>query len=74
MSTTLYISDDYDQSPMAYKNFYRAVIEPEMMKTRRAPLSGEEFLRDYNAHWNNETKCIVFSTEQDLTYFVLRWS
>jgi hypothetical protein len=74
MTTTLYISEDYDLSPQAYKNFYRRVIEPEMMKYHRPPLSGADFLRDYNAHWNNETKCIVFETEQDLTYFVLRWT
>lgn len=74
MTANLYISEDYDRSPPAYKNFYRQVMEPEMLKTRRALLSGEDFLKDYNAHWNNETKCIVFATEQDLTYFMLRWA
>jgi hypothetical protein len=71
--TTLYISENYDQSPQVYKNFYRAVIEPTLMGGHRKPVSGNDLLREYNAHWNNKTKHIVFDTEHDLTMFLLRW-
>jgi hypothetical protein len=74
MTATLYISGDYDQSPAVYKNFYRAVIEPRLMEVHRESISGSDLLKGYNAHWDNETKHIVFDTEKDLTYFMLRWS
>lgn len=74
--TTLYVSGDYDQTPQVYKNFYKAVVEPKLMDGRGQgkSLSSSVFLSEYNAHWNPETKHIVFDTEQDLTYFMLRWS
>jgi hypothetical protein len=74
MTATLYISGEYDYAPQVYKNFYKTVIEPTLMDGHRKPVSGNDLLREYNAHWNNETKHIVFDTEQDLTYFMLRWA
>ena len=72
--TTLYVSGDYDQTPQVYKNFYKAVVEPKLMGGHGKSLSSSVFLSDYNAHWNNEIKSIVFDTEHDLTMFLLRWS
>jgi len=74
MTKTLYISGDYDQSPAAYKNFYRAVIEPRLMEVHRESISGSDLLKEYNAQWDNPSKSIVFDTEHDLTMFVLRWA
>jgi len=76
MTKTLYVSGDYDQTPQVYKNFYRAVVEPKLMSGHGDGklLSSCVFLNDYNAHWDNPSKSIVFDTEQDLTYFMLRWS
>jgi hypothetical protein len=74
MTATLYVSENYDESPQVYKNFYRGVIEPVLMVSRGKLISGNDLLKEYNAHWNNETKNIIFDTEQDLTYFMLRWS
>ena len=74
MTATLYISGDYDQSPAVYKNFYQTVIEPALMDRTRKSLSGNDLLKEHNAHWNNETKNIVFDTEHDLTMFMLRFS
>jgi len=72
--TTLYISENYDQSPQVYKNFYKAVIEPKLLGGRGKLLSSSVFLDEYNARWDNPSKSIVFDTEQDLTYFMLKWS
>jgi hypothetical protein len=74
MMNTIYISGDYDQTPQVYKNFYKAVIEPKLQGGRGKLLNSSVFLKDYNAHWDNPSKSIVFDTEQDLTYFMLRWS
>jgi hypothetical protein len=76
MTKTLYVSGDYDQTPQVYKNFYRAVVEPKLMSgiAKGNSLSSSVFLSDFNAHWDNPSKSIVFETEHDLTMFLLRWS
>jgi hypothetical protein len=74
MTSILYISENYDKSPQVYKNFYKAVIEPALMDGHRKSVSGNDLLKNYNARWDNPSKSIVFETEQDLTYFMLRWS
>ena len=74
MTKTLYISENYDRSPQVYKNFYKAVIEPKLLGGHGRTLSSSVFLADYNAHWDNTSKSIVFDTEQDLTMFMLKWA
>ena len=74
MTRTLYISGEYAYAPQVYKNFCKAVIEPALMEVRRNPITGNDLLKDYNAHWDNSSKSIVFNTEQDLTFFLLRWA
>ena len=76
MTKTLYISGEYAYAPQVYKNFYRAVIEPKLMDIYGTgkSFSSSVFLSDFNAHWDNSSKSIVFNTEQDLTFFLLRWA
>lgn len=76
MTRTLYVSGDYEYTPQVYKNFYKAVIEPALMDRhgKGGSLSSSVFLDNYNAHWDNPSKSIVFDTEHDLTLFLLRWS
>jgi hypothetical protein len=74
MTRTLYISDTYRTSPQVYKNFYKKVMEPQLTSGSGNLVSGDVLLKEYNAHWDNISKNIVFDTEQDLAYFLLRWS